>query len=366
MRKHYLDNIRWITVVAVVIFHVIYMYNAEGIAGVVGKITNLETQYYDVYQYIVYPWFMPILFMVSGISSRLYLGNHTDKEFVKSRTVKLLVPSTIGLITFQFLQGLVNVGLSHAFESSPGMPIIGQVIVVVLSGISVLWYIQMLWLFSLLLVLVRKIEKDRLWILCKKAGLPVIILLAVPFFISAQILNTPIIVVYHFGLYSFAFLLGYFVLSHDEVIEVLKKYFILFASVAIVLGVVVCVRYFGQNYADKPVNRTIEYVMYDYTACLAIIGGMAKYGDFSNRFTKWMSDRSWGLYIFHYLGISSVGLFLVRPGYVNAPLAYLLSTVAGFGGAYLLNAVISRIPGYRWTVLGISSDKDSKKENIKV
>ena len=32
----------------------------------------------------------------------------------------------------------------------------------------------------------------------------------------------------------------------------------------------------------------------------------------------------------------------------------------------IINAVISRIPGYRWTVLGISSDKDSKKENIKV
>ena len=34
MRKHYLDNIRWITVVIVVIYHVFYMYNAEGIPGV--------------------------------------------------------------------------------------------------------------------------------------------------------------------------------------------------------------------------------------------------------------------------------------------------------------------------------------------
>ena len=29
MRKAYLDNIRWVTVVLVVIYHVIYMYNAE-------------------------------------------------------------------------------------------------------------------------------------------------------------------------------------------------------------------------------------------------------------------------------------------------------------------------------------------------
>ena len=68
MRKYYLDNIRWITVVIVVLYHVIYMYNAEGIPGVCGKITDLEVQYFDVFQYIVYPWFMMLLFMVSGIS----------------------------------------------------------------------------------------------------------------------------------------------------------------------------------------------------------------------------------------------------------------------------------------------------------
>ncbi|MBQ7464133.1 MAG: acyltransferase family protein, partial [Lachnospiraceae bacterium] len=96
MRKYYLDNIRWMTVVLVVVYHVIYMYNAEGIPGVVGKITELDVQYYDLYQYIVYPWFMILLFMVSGICSKLYLDTHSEKEFVRSRTRKLLLPGTIG------------------------------------------------------------------------------------------------------------------------------------------------------------------------------------------------------------------------------------------------------------------------------
>ena len=94
MRKHYLDNIRWITVVIVVIYHVFYMYAATGISGGPGNITGLEVQYWDMYQYAVYPWFMFLLFIVSGISSRLYLDNHTGKQFAKSRTTKLLVPST--------------------------------------------------------------------------------------------------------------------------------------------------------------------------------------------------------------------------------------------------------------------------------
>ena len=108
VRKNYLDNIRWITVVIVVLYHVLYMYNAEGVLGGVGQITKLSTQPYDIFQYLVYPWFMPVLFIVAGISSRLYLEKHTNKEFIKSRTTKLLVPSTIGLFVFQFIQGYVK------------------------------------------------------------------------------------------------------------------------------------------------------------------------------------------------------------------------------------------------------------------
>ena len=52
MRKYYLDNIRWVTVVLVVIYHVIYMYNGEGILGGVGKITSLDVQYYETFSYM--------------------------------------------------------------------------------------------------------------------------------------------------------------------------------------------------------------------------------------------------------------------------------------------------------------------------
>ena len=357
MRKYYLDNIRWITVVIVVLYHVIYMYNAEGIPGVCGKITDLEVQYFDVFQYIVYPWFMMLLFMVSGISSRLYLDNHSHREFISSRTTKLLVPSTIGLVAFQFLQGYVNVALGDAVLKDPGIPLIAKVLICIASGVGVLWYIQLLWLFSMLLVLVRRIDRDRLWNVCGRVRIPVLAALVLPTYGTAQIFNTPIVCVYRFGLYFFVFLLGYFVLSHEEVIEVLKKWFPLLAVTSGVLGAAFCARYFGEVYADNPVYRSVLFVTYGYFACLAIFGGMAKYCAFSNRFTRWMSKRSFGLYVFHYLGISSVALFVARRGILPAPAVYLLSLIAGFAGAYLLNGIISRIPGYRWAVLGIKEEK---------
>ena len=51
MRKLYLDNIRLIMVVLVVIYHVIYMFNGVERHGVIGPFK--EIQYQDVYQYFL-------------------------------------------------------------------------------------------------------------------------------------------------------------------------------------------------------------------------------------------------------------------------------------------------------------------------
>ena len=52
-RRIYLDNIRWITVVIVVIYHVIYMFNGVQPFGVIGPFKKHQLQ--DAFQYVVYP-----------------------------------------------------------------------------------------------------------------------------------------------------------------------------------------------------------------------------------------------------------------------------------------------------------------------
>ena len=204
MRKTYIDNIRWITVVLVVIYHVIYIFNGVETAGVIGPFSAV--QYQDVYQYIVYPWFMLLLFVVSGMCARFYLASHTQKEFLKTRTTKLLVPSTIGLFVFWWILGYYNMLMSGAFENMAAVPKVILFLIMAVSGTGPLWYIQLLWVFSLILLLVRKIEKDRLYRLCEKANVPVLIVLTLAIWGSAQILNTPMIVVYRFGIYGTGFL----------------------------------------------------------------------------------------------------------------------------------------------------------------
>ena len=363
MRKYYLDNIRWITVVIVVFYHVLYMYNAEGILGGLGKITNLTSQPYDIFMYFVYPWFMPVLFIVAGISSRLFLERHTDKEFVKSRTLKLLVPSTIGLFAFQFIQGYVSMSLGTAFAdlAAAGVPKPVIFLIMVASGSGVLWFVHLLWIYSMILVLLKKIEQGRLLKTGAKTPMWMIALFYFPIWGAAQILNTPIIAVYRVGFYFVFFMLGYYVFSNDEVMEKLKNHAILLiisgVAVCIIFSILYFVVYGGMNYADKPVNRGPLYAACAYLGSLAMLGGMARFGDFSNSFTKWMGRKSFGLYVFHYLGISSVALFIAKPGILPAAVCYLLSLAAGFVFGYGLYEIISRIPFFRWAVLGIRKEK---------
>ncbi|MCR4750383.1 MAG: acyltransferase [Lachnospiraceae bacterium] len=356
MRKTYLDNIRFITVILVVIYHVIYIFNSVTAFGIIGQFS--ETQPQDVYQYIVYPWFMLLLFVVSGMSARFELDKKTEKEFVRARTRKLLVPSTIGLLVFFWILGYYNMLISGAFDSMGNVPGPVLFLIMAISGCGPLWYIQMLWLFSILLIFIRKIEKDRLYNICRNANVIILICMTVLIYASAQILNTPVIVVYRFGIYGLGFFIGYFVMSHDEVIDRLEKSWMILAALAIIACVAFVIIYWGESYADHVVLDTVLCNVYAWLGVLGILAFMKKWGGFKNRFSEWMCKKSWGLYVFHYLFIVVSAYYLRKFCPFLAPvIVYLLVAIAGFAGAYLLNEIISRIPLVRWCVLGIKKEK---------
>lgn len=355
MRKYYIDNIRWFTILLVVIYHIIYIFN--GITtGVIGPIT--EKRYQEGIQYILYPWFMVILFIISGMCAKYYLDQHSDKEFIRVRTRKLLVPSTIGILVFGWVQGYFNMAIGDAFSNIPKeMPGIALYLLMAVSGTGVLWTIQVMWVLSMVLLLVRKLEKGRLYQLGEKANVIVLVALGILVWGSAQILNMPVICVYRFGIYGFCFLLGYYVFSHDEVIRKLEKYCIPSLLVSVCLGACYTYFYFGVDYAQSPGVNCPLAIAYGWMACLAVIGCAKRFVDKTNGFAQFMTKKSFGLYVFHYLALSATAYFLTKYTHMNGAFIYILTTIAAFGGGFLLYEIISRIPIIRWCVLGIRKEK---------
>ena len=360
MRKHYLDNIRWFSVLAVVLYHVFFMFNS---ISVMAFRTFSDVQYQDGIIYLLYPWIMVILFLIAGMSSRYYLEKHTIKEFISSRTRKLLVPSTIGILLFGWTQGYISMMETDAFSKSPeimSLPLPARILIMDVSGTSILWFSQMLWLISMLAALIAKFEKGRLYKFTSKAGIITSVLLVIPVFISANILNMPILSVYRFGLYPFVFFLGYFVFAHDEVIKRIAKFRIPLIIASAALGITYLILYFGQDAMSVPAMTSIPAVAFCWAFCLALLGSFRTWFDVQTPFTSFMTKRSFGIYTFHYLCMSAAALVLVRHTNCPALPTYILCGIAGLGGAIILNEIVTRIPFVRWCLLG--NRKTKKKE----
>ena len=361
MRKIYLDNVRWMTVVLVVIYHVVFMFNGVSTAGVIGPFRDFQPQ--DTYQYIVYPWFMLLLFTVSGMAARFELNGKSGKQFIKDRTRKLLVPSTIGLLIWGWILGYYNMSIAGAIDQMTAVPKPILYIIMCTSGIGPLWYIQELWIFSIFLVVIRKLEKDRLYRLGGRTNIVVLCLLAVVIYGAAQILNMPVVICYRFGIYGAGFLIGYFILSHDEVMDRMGKYWILFTVLGVISGVAFVVMYSGQPYPEHSVLDTWMCNLYAWFGTLGVLAFMKKWGNFENSFSKWMSKKSWGLYIFHYMFIAAAAWYLTPLlGDTSPLLVYILVAIAGFGGSYILYELVSRIPVIRWCVLGMRKCRCDAKQ----
>lgn len=365
MRKHWIDNLRWVTVLLVLLYHVVYFYNNKGVFGGVGGFGGSQPQ--DVVMYILYPWFMPLLFLLAGISARYALIRRPAKEWFSLRTRKLLVPATIGLLVFQWMTGYFNthLGGTDALAGTPG-PV--KYFIWAFSGTGPLWFIVDLWLFSLLLLLLHKAdfsERFHQWcgkVFSDKAALVWILLLGMLLWLGefTQIMEPRLqsldgLYNLHKPLfYVIPFLLGYYVFSHDTVQALLGKAWVALMCCAVASGVVLIVTTFGENptspqYLTSPLNN-----IYGWLMCLAMMGWFEARFDRTGRFAGYMTRSSFGIYVVHYLVV--VGFGYMMKYYTSLPpvAIYLILAAAVFVLSPLLNEIIKRIPIVRWCVLGES------------
>lgn len=362
-RKHWIDNLRWVTVLLVLFYHVIYFYNNKGVfGGIGGFVDDPMKQPQDVVMYILYPWFMMLLFLVAGVSSRYALDKQTGKQFIKSRTLKLLVPATIGLFVFHWMTGYFNTAVASSQGAFDDVPSFAKYFIWVPSGIGHLWFIQDLWLFSLLIILIKKLDKnDRFWNCCGKANIPIILLLGVLVWLGSQLLIMNPRPESADGLYNLykpltyfvPFLLGYFVFSHDEVQEKVEKIHLPMLICAAVACVALVWTGWGKNNTSPQFLSGWLNCLYAWLTILAMLGCFKAWADKTSPFASYMTQSSFGVYVVHYLVIASLG-YMMKVHTSLAPWSqYVILFVAVMTIPFLLNEIIRRIPFVRWCVLGI-------------
>lgn len=366
-RSHYLDFIRGATVVLVVVYHVFFARNH--VLGFGGLLPTNGPGFGDALTTFVYPWLMFSLFLVAGISARLSLNRRTNREFLGERTTKLLVPSTLGVLVFHSWTLGVITATSAPGLVDPSIPSFVFPVVCVLGGQGPLWFAQLLFLCSALLVLFRRRPTNRATVAnpsvasFQDSGEPslrstfawTLFFAATTFGVwgSAQILNAPVITVYRFGIYGFAFFLGYLVFHRPNVEAALVRTRWFWGVCALVFGVFYFRRFFGANYADAPVLRHWLTNVYAWSATLAILGFAKRYVDRPTRFTSFLTRTSFGLYVFHMFFVYAATLLFACFCDVPEPLEIALVAAVSFAGSYATYFVVRRVPGLRFLVLGL-------------
>ena len=300
----------------------------------------------DSFLVFVYPWFMCLLLVVSGMATKYSLEKRTNKEFIKDRAKRILVPSIVGMFAYGWICGVVTNQFTDVFMGGGDeLPGAVKYLIYCLMGTGPLWFCHVLFVASLLIVLIRKLDKNnKLDQLGKKVKLWMILPLFFLILGSSFVLNAPMITVYRFGIYLLMFLLGYYIFSNEILQEKLEKYSAILMIVTCIIGVIYVVKYYGQNYADNGVLQNWFTNLYLWIAIISILSFGKKYINFNNNFTKYMTKNNFSFYVLHYEVVLLLGFVAVR--YMNLPffLNYVIILIGTIIALPLLTEIIKRIP----------------------
>lgn len=376
MRYHYLDNIRWVTVLLVMFFHVFYYFNAYCMGSGIGGFSDYQPQ--DVVVYLLYPWLMPLLFVVAGMSSRYALQRKSAGEYLRTRTRKLLVPATLGLFVFQWMAGyfgMQTMNFRFHADLGAGQPWWVMYIMWAVCGGGGLWFIQLLWLFSLIIIPIHRIgsrlkrASDRT--LPQWFVLVLMLLFGALLYLSDQTvmdgdnsMQDPAMLynVYRPLYYLTAYLFGYFFFVREEVQCLLVRLRWMTIPAALVCGIWLTITTFGQDAYSPAYIRSVGNNLYAWLVVLAMFAIFRRWCNYDTsqlrnssaaKICTFFRDASYGLYILQFFVYMSVGYLLRAYTALPAWTMYVLLFIAMFGVTPLLYLLVSHIPILQYCVLGI-------------
>lgn len=351
--KKYLDNLRWITLCVVILYHVFYIFNSSGVISNIG-VTGIKQL--DAFCVFTYPWIMCLLFVVSGVATKYSLNTKTNKEFIKDRARRILIPSIIGIFAYGWISGWMTNYYTDIFAGNGNMiPTPIKYIIWSLIGIGPLWYAHVLFIASLLIVFIRKIDKkNKLDKIFEKINMPILVFLCIIVWGSSFILNMPLVTVYRFGIYLLMFLFGYYIFSNDTIIEKLEKCAIPLSIITLIYGIVFTIFNYGTNFVTDNFLQNIFTNIYLWLFILSAFGISKKYLDFSNNFTSYMNKNNFNFYVLHYTIEIIIAFVLVE--YIKVPyfiLNYIILLLGTIVFLPIITEILKRIPFINKLLLGV-------------
>lgn len=313
MRRHYIDNLRTFLVLLLFPFHTFMMYNNWGEGFYV---YSRPLVFPSTMLHLIWPWFMPALFTLAGISTAFSLEQRSVGQYVLERVTRLFVPLVLGILIVIPVQTYYAERFHNGYTGSyleQYRLFFGKV--TDLTGYTggftpgQLWFILYLFVLSLAAVPVIILLKKRPSLNGKPLPLVAVFLLGLFAVIWRPVLN---IGGKSLTEYFFYFLLGYLFLSKDEVLDSLQRWRILFGSITGVLFAVLAV--FLAAGKTGTIMSSIIFQAYAWSTILFFIGWFKRRMNYSGPAARYLARSSFALYVLHQSVLVAVAFYLIRLG----------------------------------------------------
>ena len=329
-RRYDLDWLRVLTILTVFVFHSFRFFDLDG-----WHVKNASTYLgIQIWTNFLVHWMMPLVFVISGVSTFFALGTRGAGRFVKDRVLRLLVPLLVGIFTHVMAQVYLE-RLSHGQFSGTFLEFVPHYFDGMYGfggnfawmGLH-LWYLEILFVFSVLLL------PFFLWLkhgteqrgLTKLAGFLArrlaVYLLALPIMLLLVLLDTDSILGRRdFGGWSLVsyilfFIYGFLLVAHAGLQQSIRRqrWLSLILGVALVL-LVLCMWTAWSDPVFGTPRFGLFFSLYGFSSwcwILAILGFGMEHLHFNSPRLRYANEAVLPFYVLHQSILIGVGYFVVQ------------------------------------------------------
>lgn len=316
MRKNYIDWLRNICILYLFPFHTARIFDASESNYIQGTANSFSTN-------IVFFsfWFMPLMFLLAGMSSYFSLKNRSNKEYLKERLLRLFVPLLFGILFIMPPQGYIAEKFHFGYDGS--FLVYLQKFFTDFSDLSgyygsftpgPLWFILFLFVISLItLPIMRKLLSNKTKLIYIFTS-PVRILLIGLLITLISIL--PSIGGKNIFIYGTLVLLGFIIATDDGITEMIEKfrlhYFIGTIIGALIMFIEVNTIGWQSGFSFLGFIFSLLYYLTIWISLLAFLGYAKKYLNFSAGFLSYFSTAAFPIYIIHQTYLVIIGYYILK------------------------------------------------------
>ena len=343
-RRYDIDNLRWILLLTLIPYHAAMAWNTWGEPN---YIFFQGSRWISSMIVFFSPFFMPLLFTLAGISTKLALQKRSEKEYLKERVKRLLVPCVFGTVAFMPIMTYLAERFYGTYEGSflshyavfftRFTDLIGAD-----GGFSLgqFWFLLYLFLISVFSLGIFRLLKKSSLDFKEAISLPVLLLMGLPLPLLHEVLS---IGGKSFAEYTYFFLAGYLLFSNQKTIAVLEKSGWRLLSLGLIAGLLNVYLFLWSGRNLPFLNLGFKYIS-QWTMVLALLGLSRRYLNFTGSISEYMTRRSLLFYFYHFLWVVVCQYVLCQFTGNNDGILYGMTLIFSYPATFLCCEISIRIP----------------------